>query len=139
IYSIKIHFKNNEAEPLVWDSSLPTEGGDYEELIHPLGPSAYVKLRYQLHAYDKRQREEELRASRFRRLSLLAVLATGLALAWMVYVQRRESKRQQDQRLAEHQVMLAEQLLLKEEVRRQEAEHRQQQAERDLLQQRLAA
>jgi signal transduction histidine kinase len=139
IYQIKI-YKDGQREALIrWDSLLPIEEGDYEELIHRLTPNAYARVRYQLHAYDKRQREEELRASRFRKLSLLAVFATGIALAWVVYVQRREQRQQRQQQLAEHQVMLAEQLLLKEEVRRQEAEHRQQEAEHDLLQQRLAA
>lgn len=125
IYKIRIVFDDDRTDPIEWSSHLPAPRADYRELTHALGPRARAEVRYQMHAYDKRQREEVLRAARVRRLGLLALLATALAVAWMVYVQRR----QRDQ----------ERLLMQEELRRQEAEHRQQEAEHDLLQQRLAA
>src|SRR5205085_9993307 len=111
----------------------------YEELEHTIAPGVRARLRYQLHAYDKRQRAEARRAARVRQLSILAVVATGLAGAWVVYAQRRERERDRQRALAKVQVDQAERLLLQEELRRQEAERRQQQAEHDLLQQRLAA
>jgi signal transduction histidine kinase len=125
IYKMRLEFDKGLAPPIVWDSRLPSPKSDFAELTHSLGPRARIKVRYELHAYDKRQREETLRSARVRRLSLLAIFATGLAIAWMGYVHRRERDQQS--------------LLMQEELRRQEAERRQQEAERDLLQQKLAA
>ncbi len=96
-------------------------------------------MRYQLHAYDKRQSKEELRSSRIRQLALLAIIATALAVGWMVYVQGRQREQERRQALAQHQIDQAERLLLQEELRRQEAERRQQETEHALLQERLAA
>jgi signal transduction histidine kinase len=139
IYRIRIVVNVPRVKPIVWDSNLPTEAGDYEEIIQPMGDAAQAEVRYQLHAYDKRQRDEAQRGSRVRQLSLLAVIATTLAAGWVVFVQRRG--REEDRRRAEAQAQLdqAERARLQEELRRQEAERRQQQAERDLLQQQLAA
>jgi signal transduction histidine kinase len=132
-------FLNRESDPIVWDSLLPTSSGDYEELTHPVGKSAEVRVRYQLHAYDIRQSMEAQRGARVRQLSLLAILTTGVAFAWVIYIQRREQAQNRQQLQAQQQVDQAERLLLEEELRRQEAERRQQEAEHGLLQQRLAA
>src|SRR5262245_4489004 len=126
-------------EPIVWDSHVPVDDSQVEEYEHPLAEHARVKLVYQLHAYDKRQRDEALRPKREGRLTILAIIATGIAGLWIVYTQRRERERERHRAIAQSQVDQAERLLLQEELRRQEAERRQQQAERDLLQQRLAA
>ena len=125
IYRISVVFNHVDAKPIVWDSLMPTKSGDYEELNHSLGPRAEVRLRYQLHAYDKRQAKEAQRSERVRQLGLLALVTTALAIAWLLYLQRRERERQQAQQLAEQQVDQAERL--------------RQEAERGLLQQRLAA
>jgi len=139
IYRIDILFDVDFDPPVVWDSHVPVDDSQVEEFEHPLGAHARVKLRYQLHAYDKRQRDEAVRPARVRYLSILAIIATGLAGLWVVYAQRRERDRERQRALAKVQVDQAERLLLQEEVRRQEAERRQQKAEHDLLQQRLAA
>jgi two-component system, cell cycle sensor histidine kinase and response regulator CckA len=139
IYRIEIVFDHADQDPIIWDSRLPVDASQYEEFDHRICPGARVRLRYQLHAYDKRQREEALRGARLRQLSILAIITTGLAGAWVIYAQRRAREQERQQALAQVQVNQAERLLLQEELRRQEAERRQQQAERDLLQQRLAA
>jgi signal transduction histidine kinase len=139
IYRIRIGFEDDLAPPIEWNSHLPGQRNDVEEMTHALGPRAQVVVRYQMHVFDKRQQEEMNRPARVRRLGLLAIVATALAIAWMIYVQRREYEQQRQQQLAQQQVDLAERLLLQEELRRQEAEHRQQEAEHDLLQQKLAA
>ncbi len=139
IFQIAVFFKDDEVKPIVWDSLLPTGSGDYEELTHSLGLRAEVRLRYQLHAFDMRQSMEAQRGERVRQLSVLAIVTTGVAFAWVVYVQRREQEQQDQQEQARQQVDQAERLLLQEELRRQEAEGRQQEAEHGLLQQRLAA
>lgn len=125
IYRIEVAFEDDEIPAIFWDSLLPTESGDYDELRHHLTGRSHVELRYQLHAYDKRQSQEAQRAARVRQLSLLAVVVTGMALAWVIYVQRREREQQRKQAEAAQQV--------------DQAERRRQEAERDLLQQKLAA
>ena len=117
VYRIEVGFDDDRIEPIVWQWNQPVDPSQYDELNQRIGPHSFVKLRYQLHAYDKRQRREVARAARVRLLGLLAIIATGLAIAWVVYVQRRERERRQ----ARQQVDQAERLLLHEEVRRREA------------------
>lgn len=125
IYRMEVRFDDAAISPIVWESNVPSRSDEDQELTHEVGPGVQVKLRYQLHAYDKRQREEIQRVTRIRQLSLLAVIATGFGIAWTIYSQRRE--RERDRHLAE------------QEQGRQAAERGKQQAERDLLEQRLAA
>src|SRR5262249_54812074 len=131
LYRIDISFDEDFDPPIVWDSKVSIDGSQVEDFEYRLGVRATVKLVYQLHAYDKRQRDEALRPKRVRYLSSLAIVATGLAGAWVVYAQRRERDRERQRALAKVQVDQAERLLLQEELRRQEAERRQQQAEHD--------
>ena len=140
-YRIEIAFDDPRAQPLVWkwNQNQPADRSQYEELEHDIGPHTTVTVHFQMHAYDKRQRRELAGAARVRRLSILAIAVTGLALGLVFYAQRRERERQRQRALAQSQVDQAERLLLEEEVRRQAAERRQQETERALLQQRLAA
>ncbi len=139
IYRIEITFAGDRAEPIEWDSHLPTDDSRDESRRFAIGRHASVRLVYQLHAYDKRHSEALVRNARARRLGLLAIVASGLAGAWVVYVQRRERERDRQRALARAQVDEADRLRLQEELRRREAERRHEQAQRDLLQQRLAA
>lgn len=118
VYRLSVCFREDGLAPINWEADLSDAGAEEQPFVLPLGQRAWVEVRYQMHAYDVRQREEALRGSRIRYLSGLAVLATLLAVAWVVSIQRRES-RQQRQLFA--------------------AERRQQEAERDLLEQKLAA
>src|SRR5439155_22638044 len=94
IYRIDILFDDQRDPPIVWDSRVPVDASQVEEYELLLGDHAQVKLVYQLHAYDKRQRDEALRPARVRRLSILALIATSLAGLWVVYTQRRERERE---------------------------------------------
>ena len=115
-------------EPIVWDSELPYQPSQVQELRHPL-PSApaSVHLFYQLHAYDKRQRGEQEHKQRLQQLSILAVVATVLVGIWIVLLRRRERQRE----LTQQQVDLAERKFLEEGRRHEETE-------RKLLEQRFA-
>jgi signal transduction histidine kinase len=117
--------------PITWDSGLPSDASQYQVLEHRLHPYATVYIRYQLHAYNKRQRIEQAHHQRLRQLSALAVAGTVLGLTWMVIVQRREREGERQRLQARHKVDQAERLLLQEERRHAETE-------RQLLEQRLA-
>src|SRR5262249_48145734 len=125
---IEVTFNDPSDEPIVWDSELPYQAQQVQELTHLL-PSAQASVRvfFQLHAFNIRQRLEQEHQQRLQQLSILAVIATALGAAWIVLVQRREHQRV----VAQLQVDLAERKLL-EEARRHE------ETERKLLEQRLA-
>jgi signal transduction histidine kinase len=103
--------------PITWDSGLPSDPSQFQLLEHDLHPYATIDVRYQLHAYNKRQRIEQAHHQRLNQLSALAIAGTVLSLTWMIVVQRRERER--------------ERLLL-------QAERRHTETERQLLEQRLA-
>jgi signal transduction histidine kinase len=126
------------AEPIVWDSALPRDEGQYREQAFALSPDASVLLQYQLHAYDTRQRDEQHAAERSRWILALAVAGTAVAFAWMWLVQHRERERERQRQETQKEIEQKERRLLEEEVRRQEAELRQEDTERKLLEQRLA-
>ncbi len=117
--------------PITWDSGLPSDASQYQDLEHHLHPYATVYIRYQLHAYNKRQRIEQGHHQRLRQLSALAVAGTVLGLTWMVIVQRRERDRDKQRIQAREKVDRTERLLLQEERRHADTE-------RQLLEQRLA-
>ncbi|HWG46493.1 MAG TPA: HAMP domain-containing sensor histidine kinase [Gemmataceae bacterium] len=117
--------------PITWDSGLPSDASQYQDLEHRLHPYATVYIRYQLHAYNKRQRIEQAHHQRLRQLSAFAVAGTVLGLTWMVIVQRRERERDKQRLQARQKVDRTERLLLQEERRHADTE-------RQLLEQRLA-
>jgi signal transduction histidine kinase len=117
--------------PITWDSGLPSDSSQSQELVHPLHPNAAIYVRYQLHAYNKRQRIEQLHHQRLRQVSALAIAGTVLSLTWMVVVQRRERERERQRLLARQKEDQTERLLL-------QAERRHAETERQLLEQRLA-
>jgi signal transduction histidine kinase len=117
--------------PITWDSGLPSDASQYQVLEYELHPYATIYVRYQLHAYNKRQRLEQAHHQRLRQLSALAVAGTALGLTWMVVVQRRERERERQRQRARQKEDQTERLLL-------QAERRHAETERQLLQQRLA-
>jgi signal transduction histidine kinase len=118
--------------PIAWDSGMPSDASQYQELEHDLlPPYATIYVRYQLHAYSKRQRIEQAHHQRLNQLSALAIAGTVLSLTWMVVVQRRERERERQRMTASQKEHQTERLLL-------QAEHRHAETERQLLEQRLA-
>ena len=140
IYRLEVHFDDSlQLPPIVWESALPRHKSQYRELKdHRLNDQAWLTVEYQLHAYNKRQRIEQVAGDRLRWISTLAVAGTVLALLWIFIVQKREAVRERQRLASLQQIDQAERLLLQEELRRQEAEHRHQEAEHNLLEQRLA-
>ncbi|MGL4551768.1 MAG: sensor histidine kinase [Gemmataceae bacterium] len=117
--------------PVVWDSGQEPGQGRYQSAIFPLGDVAEVEIHYQLHAWNKRQRDEQWRGRGLILLVLLGAAATGLGLAWLLVAHDRESRDEQSRRLAQVQLDQAERQLLQETARHAETE-------RELLEQRLA-
>jgi signal transduction histidine kinase len=142
IYRIDLEFREHDPKfpnHIVWDSDVPRHPSQFSTLrSFPLHENVLVTIEYQLHAYNKRRRDEQKAAVRLRWVSGLAVAATALAFLWIYLLQRREQQRERQRAQAQQQINQAERLLLMEELRRQEAEHRQEESERKLLEQRLA-
>jgi signal transduction histidine kinase len=126
IYRLEVTFEPSEhLPPIYWDSGVPRNPSQYRELLDQrLDPRAIVSVQYQVHAYNKRQRQEQAARERLRWVTLLAIAGTVLAIAWMNLVQRRERERDRQRVEAQHQLDQAQRL--------------QEEAERKLLGQRLA-
>ncbi|MFO0929846.1 MAG: HAMP domain-containing sensor histidine kinase [Gemmataceae bacterium] len=118
-------------DPVVWDSGLEPSSGQYRESTFPLEPGARVMVRYQLRAWNKRQRDAQQRVQRVWQLGLLAIAATGFGLAWVLRVQADERERRRQREQARLRLEQAERHRLEEEGKRVETE-------RQLLEQRLA-
>ena len=87
--------------PITWDSGLPSDPSQTQELRHPLHANADISVHYQLHAFNKRQRIEQAHHQRLRQVSALAVAGTVLSLTWMIMVQRRERENERHRLLAQ--------------------------------------
>jgi signal transduction histidine kinase len=141
IYRLELTFERGPtvaALPIVWESNLTRQPGQYRELLHRIDPRVLVKVEYQLHAFNKRQQIEQAGSQRVRWVGALAVCGTVAAGLWIYLVRRREHEREQQRALARHQLDQAEHRRLEEELRRRQAEQRQEEVERKLLEQRLA-
>lgn len=145
IYRVELQFHTDPPLPaIIWESGIPRPRGTGEVQVfsHPvLGPGdnrAQVRWEYQLHAFNRRQRDEQAANNRLRWVGALALGATMLAFVWIFLVQSQERTRERQRALSQQQISQAERLVLEGELRRQEAEHRQEEAERKLLEQRLA-
>jgi signal transduction histidine kinase len=141
LYRIELSF---EGEPslgplqIVWDSDLTLRSGQYRELDYPILDRTRLRVVYQAHAYNKKQKDEQVSAQRFRWILLLTVAGTAVSLLWIYLVQHRERERDAKQLEAQQQLDQAEHLRLEEELRRHQAEQLHEETERKLLEQRLA-
>src|SRR5262249_12780019 len=127
--------------PIVWESNIPRPQNTDKLAYRILGSDdkrALLRIEYQLHAYNRRQQDEQEATTRLRWVTGLARAATALTFWGMPLVQRRERERAQQQQLSQEQINQSRQQLLEEELRRQEVERRHEEAERELLEQRLA-
>jgi signal transduction histidine kinase len=135
IYKLELTFPPElELAPMVWDSELPRQEGQFEHytlrLDIPDGGFAYVTIDYQLHVYNIQQKTAK--HERARRLWLffgMVVVIVGLVLLFFNY-QAQERRRLREQRRAEQQLNEAQRRQLEEELRRQLAERKQEEAER---------
>jgi signal transduction histidine kinase len=124
IYRLQVDLDDKSVKPIVWESGLPSESTPFQEMHYRLHPRATVYVRYQLHAYQKQQEIEQEEARRVRQLAGLAILATLLAVGWSFVGQRRERERQRQRQQAQQLI--------------DQAERRHAEAQRELLEQRLA-
>ena len=145
IYRLELQFPRHPAlKSLVWDSGIPRPRHAtqvrrlVDRILGPKDDRALLHFEYQLHAYNKRQHDEQLANVRLRWVSGLAIAATALAFLWVILVQRQERERERQRATAREKVEHAERLLLEGELRRQDAEHKHEEVERKLLEQRLA-
>jgi signal transduction histidine kinase len=143
IYRIELEFHERPLPKMpakiVWDSEFPRRPSQFLwSKPHAVHENVMVRVQYQLHAFNKRRRDELRAGRRVRWVSGLTAAATALAFLWFYLLHRREQERERQRTLAQQQIDQAERLLLMEELRRQEAEHRQEESDRKLLEQRLA-
>jgi signal transduction histidine kinase len=108
--------------PVVWDSGENPSSEQYRKMGVPLRGLATARLHYQARAWNKRQRNDQVRALRLRYLGLLALAATVLGLAWLMWVQADEREQQRQRRLAREQVDRTERELLAQRLAREAAE-----------------
>ncbi len=111
-------------DSIAWDSGLPTHPSQYQVLTLALHPEARVVVHYQLHAYNKRQAQEQQHRQRLWWLALLTLAATGLGGGWAFFQHRRDVRRDADQRQAEEQARETERLLLEQRLATQAAEQK---------------
>lgn len=149
VYRIELEFAPGlgPAAPLAWDSHVPRPQsqnapsvGVYRyRLLGEDDDRVWLRLEYQLHAFNKKQQDQR----RLQQLTLglggLVGVAIVLAAVWVYSLLRRERQRELQRLLARQQIEHAEKLVLENELRRQEAETKQQETERQLLQQSLKA
>jgi len=144
IYRLQLDFPGSTLASIIWESNIPRpqNTGQVQRLHYAiLGPNdsrALLRIEYQLHAYNKRQRNEQAATMRLRWVTGFALAATALTFWWISLVQRRERERDRQRLLTQEQINQSRQLLLERELRRQEIERRHEEAERELLEQRLA-
>lgn len=140
IYRLALSFDRPAKEEyvIVWDSELPRQGAQYQVLHHDLAPRIHLAVQYQIHAYNRRQRQEQVAARRFQWILMAAAVGALLAAVWLVLVQRQERERRVREARAQTQLEEAREHRQGEELRRRQAEQAQEHTERQLLEQQLA-
>jgi len=142
IYKIEVRFRDRpDLSSIEWKPPATAPRRHQTLSYSLLGPDdgrAELIVDYQLHAFNKRQRDEAER-------QWLTLIVTGLATAaaiiaglWMYFFLKRERRRELQRVISQQQIEHAEKVALENELKRQEAERQKEEAERTLLQQELA-
>jgi signal transduction histidine kinase len=138
---LKKHFDQRlNFAPIAWDSENPRHPNQFRELqAYQLFRDEGIKVhvQFQLHAYAQKQFKEREDDARRRLVNIWVLFFAFVALAWMLILHLRESRRERLQQLTDQQVQESRQKHLEEELRRQEAERKQEEAERRHLQEEL--
>lgn len=128
------------AEPLVWDSQTPRPSRvrfmDYE--LNKGDDRAHLYVVYELHAYNKLQRDEKQRQTLTLVAGGITAGAAVLVALWFYFFLKRERRRELLRLMTQQQIEHAERMALENQLKRQDAERRQEETERTLLEQRLA-
>src|SRR5262249_34295202 len=107
-----------------WDSGLDPGPDQSREKVFPLTDKAKVRVQYQLHAWKKRQRDEQARIRRLRQLLLLVVAVVILGVGWLVVLQAERRERELQERMVREQIANAERELLEQRLATQSAEQK---------------
>jgi signal transduction histidine kinase len=147
LYRLELQFATDRPgspPPIIWESQIPRprDGGQVHRLTEPIstrpGQEAYLQVEYQLHAFNKRQRDEIAAAQRLRWVSALALAATAITFLWVYLAHKSERKREERRLLALRQADQAERQALAAELSRKETARLQDETQRRLLEQELA-
>jgi signal transduction histidine kinase len=132
VYRLELQFVPESGEeplePIVWESQLPRRPGRFAPLPVSLHDDqgrhiATLSVYQQLHAYNfKRQQEEQAYQARVRWAIGLAAGGTALAFIWVYLVQRTQAEREHQRALARQQLDEAERKLLEQRLATQAAE-----------------
>jgi signal transduction histidine kinase len=142
IYHLEIRFDDALDLPehvVSWGDSPPLNSRHLEYSV--LGSDdrrATLHADFQLHAFDKRQHDEDKRQTLLLGVGVLAGAAAVLVGGWIYFFLKREQARDMQRVLDQQQIEHAERLLLQGELERQETQRKQEEMERHLLEQRLA-
>jgi signal transduction histidine kinase len=147
VYRLELQFitdRPGSPRPIIWESQIPRprDAGQVHRLTEPIstrpGHEAYLHVEYQLHAFNKRQRDELAAAQRLRWVSALALAATAITFLWVYLAHKSEQKREERRLLALRQADQAERQALAAELSRKETARLQDETQRRLLEQELA-
>jgi signal transduction histidine kinase len=147
LYRMELQFvtdRPGSPPPIIWESQIPRprDAGQVHRLTEPVstrpGQEAYLHVEYQLHAFNKRQRDELAAAQRLRWVSALALAATAITFLWVYLAHKSEQKREGRRLLALRQADQAERQALAAELSRKETARLQDETQRRLLEQELA-
>jgi signal transduction histidine kinase len=151
MYRIELgfHIPGRSWEPIVWESPVPAprartadSGGVRVYTYHPLGaadPRAVLTCTYQLHTYNKQQRDEAEAQRRWRLLAGIVAAAGVIGVGWVYYFLRRERQRELSELATAAAIEHAEKEQLANRLRIQEVEMHREELERQLLQRSLEA
>lgn len=128
VYRLEMRFTPPRPHELFWDSQLPRHDEQLRpldvELYHRDGQRASLRVAYVLHAFDKRQRDEQAATIRLRGVAALAVVGTLLAALWIGLVQRQRRRARQQLAAAERRHEETERKLLEQRLATQSAEQK---------------
>ncbi|MBY0228435.1 MAG: hypothetical protein K2W96_04055, partial [Gemmataceae bacterium] len=127
VYRLEVRFRADRtdelAAPVEWDSGQLPGSGRYRSASFPVaGGVGTVTIDYQLHAWNKRQRDEQWRGRALLLLLLLGGAASALGVAWGMLAQDRERRREEARRSAQEALDRAEKELLSQRLETQEAQ-----------------
>jgi hypothetical protein len=111
-------------EKVVWDSGQLPGAGRYRTATFDLGTTGTVTIDFQLHAWNKRQRDELWRGRMLLVLLLLGGAASTLGLAWIIAIHEREGDRERERLMDQAKLDKAERELLAQRLETEEAQRR---------------
>lgn len=144
VYQTRLSFnKSLGLADIVWESELPRQKDQYNQLEPPLKLEIRIKegdqevthevtvqMQYHLRVFASREYQQRQESARMLQLGSALTSFLSLLLLWYYLAQGRERERQRKEMLAEQQLNEVERKRLEEALRRQEAERKHEEAER---------